>query len=178
MSFLKHVYLKATFLVAMTVFFISCKKNEGNVSSVTGKDLQFVRSALIANQAEIELGQVASNRAAAHGVKAFGDMMANEHTETHADLQQINANEQLSLSSTIDAKHQQIKTKLNSVSGYTFDTLYIRGQVRDHQTTAALYQSEIDSGKNTIVRNHALKFLPHIKMHLAKADSLLNTLTP
>src|SRR4051812_19933907 len=155
--------LKITFVIA-AITVISCKKNDNPAPSVTGKDLDFMKKALPGNQAEMELGQVASERAAALGVKAFGNLMATEHTDAHNDLQEINSNEHLSLSSSLDAKHQAMKTQLSTASGYTFDTLYIHGQVKDHQLTQALYQSEIDSGKNTIVRNHAVKYLPHIKM--------------
>jgi putative membrane protein len=170
--------IKMIFAIA-TVLSVSCKKNDDNpVPSVTGKDLQFMTKALPGNQAEIELGQLASQKASGHGVVAFGNMMATEHTDAMNDLKAINSNERLSLSTTLDAKHQQMKAQLAAASGYMFDTLYIHGQVKDHMITQALYQSEIDSGKNTIVRNHALKYLPHIKMHLAKADSLLKTLKP
>jgi putative membrane protein len=168
-----------TILAIATVLIISCKKNDDNpVPSVTGKDLQFMTKALPGNQAEIELGQLASQKAAAKGVAAFGNMMATEHSDALNDLKSINSNERLSLSTTSDAKHEQVKAQLSAVSGYMFDTLYIHGQVKDHMITQALYQSEIDSGKNTTVRNHAVKYLPHIKMHLAKADSLWKTLKP
>jgi putative membrane protein len=168
-------HVRATLMIA-AIAVVCCKKNESPAPSVTGKDLQFMTKALPANQAEIELGQLASAKASSQGVKAFGSMMASEHANTRADLQYITANNHLSLSSEIDANHQQMKTQLSTASGYTFDTLYIHGQLKDHQAAAALYQSEIDSGKNTMVRNHALKFLPHIKTHLAKADSLMKVL--
>jgi putative membrane protein len=172
---MKH--LKTTFVIAAMIA-ISCKKNDNNPTpTIIGKDLSFMIMAINANMAEVDLGQLASQRGSAQGVKNFGNQMASEHTETRNDLEAIRTNEHLYISPQIDAKHVQMRAQLSTLSGYSFDTLYIHGQLKDHQQTAALYQSELDSGQNTTVKNHAAKYLPHIKMHLAKADSLLKALT-
>jgi putative membrane protein len=65
---------------------------------------------------------------------------------------------------------------LNSLSGRSFDTAYINSQIKDHQKTLSIFQMEINDGDNQNVRNYASKYLPHIQMHLQKADSLSRAL--
>ena len=67
-------------------------------------------------------------------------------------------------------------TRLNSLSGHSFDSAYISSQVMDHQAAVTLFQNEISNGNNSSVKSYASTYLPHIQMHLQKADSLSRAL--
>ncbi len=63
-----------------------------------------------------------------------------------------------------------------TLSGYSFDTAYINSQVKGHQEVAALFEKETNDGKEARLKNYAEKLLPHIRMHLTRADSIRKVL--
>jgi putative membrane protein len=76
---------------------------------------------------------------------------------------------------TIDAQHQMLMSRLDTLNGLAFDTVYINSQVKDHQANVTLFQSEVSAGSNQSVKDYASKYLPHIQMHLNMADSIRTT---
>jgi putative membrane protein len=61
-----------------------------------------------------------------------------------------------------------MKTKLDVLSGDTFDKSYIKGQIKAHQDTAALFKKEIASGTDTQAKAFATATLPTVQAHLKK----------
>ncbi len=61
---------------------------------------------------------------------------------------------------------------LSAMTGRSFDSAYVHGQVTDHQTAVTLFQNENISGNNTKVKTYVNNYLPVIEMHLMMADSL------
>jgi putative membrane protein len=55
-------------------------------SKVSGKDRDFVHDVAVANMAEVELGRLATERAADPAVKKFGQMMIDDHTKAASSL--------------------------------------------------------------------------------------------
>jgi len=121
---------------------------------------------------------VAAARGNSAMVKKFGEKMAVEHQQSLDELAMLAAKGKVYLPTTLDEKHKTLKEKLKMLSGYSFDTAYIHSQVKDHEKAVMLYQSELDSGKAPDVKSYAGKYLPHIKMHLEKADSIAMALMP
>jgi putative membrane protein len=105
-------------------------------------------------------------------VQSFGALMSTEHTQAQTVLKNVGASVNITVNDSIDPVHAALMTRLNSLSGGSFDTAYINSQVMDHQNTLTLFQREISSGNNVTVKNYANQYLPHIQMHLSKADSI------
>lgn len=99
-------------------------------------------------------------------------MMVTEHGMAQTELKNIGASLGRNVPDTVDAEHQALMVRLNSLSGYSFDTAYINSQVKDHQKTITIFQMELNDGDNQSLRNYAGKYLPNIQLHLQKADSL------
>lgn len=169
---MKKVFLAGTLALAILT---SCDKDD-NDNDVNSTDQMFVNQVAIGNKAEIMAGQLAATKGSSAGVRAFGQMMVTEHGQAQTDLQNVATNIGITLPDTVDAEHQALMVRLSSLSGYSFDTAYINSQVKDHQKTISIFQMEISSGNNTSVRNYANQYLPHIQMHLQKADSLRTAL--
>jgi putative membrane protein len=58
------------------------------------------------------------------------------------------------------------------LSGFAFDTAYINSEVKAHHETIILFDNESDNGDDQRLINYAHKYLPHIRIHLEKVDSL------
>jgi putative membrane protein len=164
--------------MSSAVFLASCDKEDDteNGNAVNGTDQEFTVTASIGNQAEIELGQLAATKATNPGVKAYGQMMVTEHTAAGAELDSIAGSLNLSTPDTLDLEHKVLKAALTALSGKAFDSTYIASQVKDHQKSIMVFEQEATYGANARLKNFATKHLPHLRMHLQKADSLRNVL--
>ena len=171
---MKKILLAASMAL---IVLASCKKDDDD-NDINSTDQTFLTQVAIGNKAEIMAGQLASTKGSNAGVKEFGTMMVTEHTQAQTELQSVFSSVGMTMPDSVDAEHQALMTRLNSLTGFAFDTAYINSQVKDHQKTLAVFQSEVSAGKNDNVRNYANKYLPHIQMHLQKADSLSTALHP
>jgi len=169
---MKKVFLTGS--VALIVF-ASCKKDKDN-NNVNSTDQTFLTQVAIGNKAEVMAGQLAATKATNPAIKSFGQLMVTEHGQAQTDLQNVYSSVGQTMPDTVDAEHQALMARLNSLTGHSFDTAYINSQVKDHQKTLIIFQSEINDGDNSNVKNYANTYLPHIQMHLQKADSLSRTL--
>jgi putative membrane protein len=168
--------MKKMFLVAsvLSVFLFACDKDEDDEMNST--DQEFVRMASISNNSEIMAGQLASTKGNSAMVKNFGSHMVMEHTQAQTDLKSRASGEGVNVSDTVDAEHRALMTRLNTLSGYSFDTAYMNSQVRDHQKTINIFQMEINGGQHQRIRSYANEYLPHIQMHFNRADSIRKAL--
>jgi len=169
---MKKVFLTGS--VALIVF-ASYKKDKDN-NNVNSTDQTFLTQVAIGNKAEVMAGQLAATKATNPAIKSFGQLMVTEHGQAQTDLQNVYSSVGQTMPDTVDAEHQALMARLNSLTGHSFDTAYINSQVKDHQKTLIIFQSEINDGDNSNVKNYANTYLPHIQMHLQKADSLSRTL--
>jgi putative membrane protein len=169
---MKKVFLTGS--VALIVF-ASCKKDKDN-NNVNSTDQTFLTQVAIGNKAEVMAGQLAATKATNPAIKSFGQLMVTEHGQAQTDLQNVYSSVGQTMPDTVDAEHQALMARLNSLTGHSFDTAYINSQVKDHQKTLIIFQSEINDGDNSNVKNYANTYLPHIQMHLQKADSFSRTL--
>lgn len=126
--------------------------------------------------AEIMAGQLAATKGNSSDVRSFGQMMVTEHGQAQSDLQTLASNVGVTLPDSVDAEHQALMARLNALTGYSFDTAYINSQVKDHQKTLTIFQSELTDGRKQEVINYASLYLPRIQMHLQKADSISKVL--
>jgi putative membrane protein len=154
----------------------ACDDDDNNAATLQNTDRTFITNASEGNLAEVELGKLAVMKSGTESVRAFGQMMATEHQTALDELTGIADDKNADIMTTLNAKHEQMKQKLSAMTGYAFDTAYIHSQVKDHEATVALFQTEIANGADQDIKAYASKYLPHIQMHLHKADSITNTL--
>jgi putative membrane protein len=135
-------------------------------------DQSFLMQTSYGNHAEIAAGQLAATKATNAAVKAFGQMMVNDHSTAQTELEGIASNNGVDVPDQPDPAHQALMQRLMTLQGVAFDTAYMNSQVMDHQNTVNLFEMEISSGQRRQVIDYANKYLPHIRMHLQMADSL------
>lgn len=157
------------------VLLTSCAEDTGitNEDRATNEtDRMFTMQVAMGNRAEIMAGQLAAQKGTNTGVKSYGQLMVDHHTTAQAQLKTIAANAGLPAPDSVSMEHQMLMQRLNSLTGYSFDTAYINSQVRDHQKTLSIFQMEVNSGRNPAVRNFATQNIGMIQMHYNMADSI------
>lgn len=150
----------------------ACSKDDGRGNEANDTDRNFVTMAALSNNAEVGAGQVAATKGTNALVKAFGQQMATEHTTAQTDLKNRASALGLTAPDTVDAEHKALAARLNTLSGYSFDTAYMNAQIKDHAKTLDVFKTEISGGNNQSIHGFAADYLPHIQMHYNKADSI------
>lgn len=150
----------------------ACDKT--NENDLNEQDETFLLKTSVSNTAEVSAGNLALSKATNPAVKAFAAHMVSEHTTAQNDLKLISNNVGFPVKDSIDPAHQAIAAQLSALSGRAFDSAYMHNQVTDHKATVTIFQAEQSNGSHREVLNFANTNLPHIQMHLVRADSITN----
>ena len=135
-------------------------------------DSTFVKKAAQSGLAEVELGQLATQKAFSEEVKKFGQRMVDDHTKAYEQLKQVAAEKNIDVPQQLDAKDKATKAHLEKLSGQQFDRLYMKDMVRDHQKDVAEFERESKIAKDPAIKNFAQQTLPILKDHLKEAEKI------
>lgn len=163
-----------SFLIATAIAGAACNNedDDNNTGVPNGTDVDFVMKASMGNTAEVDAGTAAAAKATDQGIKDYGNMMIADYGMAQTNLKRLADSLNMSAPDSLDAAHMQMKQMLANATGRQFDSLYIHGQIADHQTTISLFENEVSNGRNTALRQMAQQLLPSLNMHLQHADSL------
>ena len=135
-------------------------------------DRKFVKDAAQGGMAEVELGQLAAEKASSDDVKKFGQRMVDDHSKANEDLKQLATKKGVHVPQQLSAKDKATKARLSKLSGEQFDKAYMANMVRDHKKDVAEFRRETESAKDPDVKNFAASTLPTLEDHLKQAQSL------
>ncbi len=121
---------------------------------VSGEARDFVEKAAHGGMAEVQLGQLASERAQSAEVKQFGQMMVRDHTRANDELKAAVAAYNVPIPTGLDEKHTDLMNKLRDLRGAEFDREYMDAMVDGHQDMQGLLDGRADDGRND-PQNHA-----------------------
>ena len=173
---MKQSYLALLFASALLISACDDTDDPDN-NALNESDKSFTETAAMSNMAEIELGEIAASRGSEPMVREYGVHMMEEHTKAQQDLLDITEDfNNVNWPEDLDAKHQQLKDQLMTMTGYKFDSMYMASQVMDHEMADSLFQVGMTNTTNSRVKQYANMYHPHIQEHLEKADSILTVL--
>ncbi len=139
-------------------------------ASVPAADKAFMMKAAQGGLAEVQLGQMAADKAQNADVKAFGQRMVDDHTKANDQLKSVAQQKGVTLPTDLDAKAKAEKDRLSKLSGEQFDHAYIQHEVADHKKDIAEFKKEANSGKDNDVKNFASQTVPTLESHLQDAE--------
>jgi putative membrane protein len=141
-------------------------------AGVTVADSTFVKKAASGGIAEVELGQLALQKASSPDVKQFAQRMVNDHTKANGQLKQVAADEHIRLPQSMSAKDKATKDTLANLSGDDFDRAYMKDMVQDHRHDVAEFERESKSAQDPAVKSFAMQTLPTLRDHLKEAQRI------
>ena len=140
------------------------------VRSSGSADLDFVLDAAKGGMAEVELGQLAADKASSDDVKKFGQRMVSDHSKGNDELKSLAASKGITLPSDLDAKDKATHNRLSKLSGAAFDRAFMQHMLSDHRKDVNEFRKESTSGKDSEVKAWASKTLPTLEEHLKMAQ--------
>ena len=141
---------------------------QGNISA----DMPFVREAASGNLMEVQLGQMAQNKASNPAVKQFAQRMVADHNNLQNQLTSVASSGGQSFTPTMDSRHQNQINRLQGVSGAEFDREYMSLMIRAHQRDVNNFQTQSQSANSAQVRTLAANSLPVLQQHLSLAQQV------
>jgi putative membrane protein len=106
------------------------------------KDKMFVRHASEGGLAEVQFGQLASQKAQNPDVKAFAEKMVHDHTMLNDKMKPVAEQLSVTPASHLNKKDQAEYDKLNGLSGDDFDKEYVSDMVADHRKDLREFRHE------------------------------------
>jgi putative membrane protein len=140
-----------------------------SAESMSPADKSFVEEAAAGGLAEVELGQLAREKAQSEEVKKFGQHMIDDHSKANGELKALAAKKGMTVPAELAPKHKALKEKLMKLSGADFDKQYMREMVKDHEKDVAAFQKESTGGKDPDLTTWAKQTLPTLQGHLTMA---------
>jgi len=159
---------------ASTTTTTSTKSSSAKSSSkgqLDHSDRKFVEEAAKGGMAEVELGQLASQRAQSPDVKQFAQRMVTDHGKANDQLKQVASSKGVELPSGTDKSTQRKMDKLQKLQGAEFDKAYMNDMVKDHKKDVKDFQKQAKSAKDPDVKNFAAQTLPTLQEHLQMAEA-------
>ncbi len=147
---------------------------EGNMPSAMGEnstaqtmdDKAFVKEALQGGMAEVQLGQLAAQKASSPDVKQFGQKMVDDHTKLGDQMGMVAQQVGVKPPKDLAKKDKQLLAKLQGLSGEEFDKAYIAAMVKDHKKDEGAFKSEAQMAQIPAVKQAAAQGAPVIASHL------------
>jgi putative membrane protein len=144
----------------------------GTSTKVSSADRKFMDKAAQGGMAEVQLGQLATQKANAPEVKQFGQRMVDDHSKANDELKQLASQKGVTLPTTMDKSSQKEYDRLSKLSGAQFDQEYMKHMVSDHKKDVSEFKSEANKSKaDADVKQWAQKTLPTLQEHLTLAQS-------
>jgi len=139
-------------------------------------DRQFTTKVSQGNIAEIKTSQLALKKSGNKRVRMIATMLIQQHGVAQKDLKSVARLHTVSIPADTDPMHRREYRMLSRMSGTSFDKAYMKGQVRDHNATIALFNKELSNGNETHVRSFAAKYLPDIQNHTGMIHNVASNL--
>jgi putative membrane protein len=138
----------------------------------TQPDHKFAMDAAQGGLMEVDLGQLATQKAASQAVKDFGQRMVTDHSKANQQLMQIAAQKGMSLPKALAADMKQEREKLAATSGAEFDRMYMSHMVKDHVKDVKEFEKQAKKGNDPALKSFAQETLPVLRQHLELARSV------
>jgi putative membrane protein len=145
------------------------QETAGTTGTLSPTDHNFVNEAAIGGMAEVELGNLAKEKASNPDVKSFGERMATDHAKANDELKNWAQQKNVTLPTELDAKHKSERDRLAKLSGDAFDKAYMRLMVADHTHDVAAFKKESTAAKDPDLKAWAGKTLPTLEEHMKLA---------
>jgi putative membrane protein len=135
-----------------------------------------VTKAAEGGQAEVQVAQLATERATNPDVKQFAEKLVTDHTKANAELSSLASSKNVKVDQDNDKDH--LYKKLEKKSGNDFDREFVEEMVDDHEKDIKMFEKAASDAKDADVRNFASKTLPTLREHLQIVEGLRSSVMP
>jgi putative membrane protein len=144
--------------------------DDNNADKLTTQE--FMMRAANSDMFEIQTGHKATLNGNLPAVKAFGQHLVHDHTQTSMQLKALATQKNITLPDSITEDKRVIRNRLASETGKTFDQDFANVQIMAHDEAITLYTRASTEVTDPEVRTFAAQGLPLLKQHRQEAQQL------
>lgn len=145
--------------------------NAINMHPLDKEARNFAEKAASGGMMEVQLGQMAQEKAQSQRVKDFGSMMVRDHTSANDELKSLVLSRGMN-TGAMKQEHRKNMDELARKTGAAFDKAYISMMVEDHKEDISEYKKASQNLKDSILKAYAAKTLTVLKMHLDSVQAI------
>jgi len=140
-------------------------------------DANIVSLLAIANQSDIEGGQLAEAKANSREVRSYGTRMISDHASMLRQGNQLSKQLMLNpvqppIAQQMQSEHEKSMEALKKKSGQEFDRAYIEHEIQMHQKVIRLVEEATQSADNPQLRTLLEQSRPALEEHLEQAQNV------
>jgi putative membrane protein len=139
--------------------------------SQQGDEQAFIKEAVQGHVAEVQLGELAAQRAQNESVRRFGEMLRTDHQAALKRATELAKSMQVEPPTQPTTEAGGFYEGLSQLSGSQFDAAFVSHMVTAHEAAIAKY-SRHASSNNAAIASLVADSLPTLKAHLATAQTL------
>lgn len=139
--------------------------NKPAASTVSEEDSKFAVEAASGGMMEVQLGELAQQKASSQQVKDFGAMMVRDHSKANEELKSIALNKNITLPPAPGEDHMDHIKNLSEKSGKEFDKDYMKLMVKDHDDDIDKFEKCSKDAKDAELKAFAEKTLTTLREH-------------
>jgi putative membrane protein len=140
--------------------------NNAGTSVVDQKAKDFAADAATGGMMEVELGNIAQQKASSQAVKDFGKMMVDDHSKVNDNLKSIGSQKNIDLPASVTDDQRKDIDKLSKKTGADFDKAYVNMMVDDHKKDIAAFKKAEENVSDNDIKNFITNTLPTLQKHL------------
>jgi putative membrane protein len=136
-------------------------------------DFNFVGQANLGAPFQVDSGRIAETKSTSAAIRSYAHLMVTSHIPVVEALNAILQRKNVTPSNTLlHGAYDAMLFTLKADQGTAFDRNYVNGQVEYQKGNAALFQQEIQNGRDPDLKQFARETLPKIEDHLQRALKL------
>ena len=116
----------------------------GGAGADVRSDGDFVHDVAIKNMAEVELSRMSLDKATSPDIKAFAQMMVDDHGAAGNKLKSVVSGHPIDWPAQLDDERRKSADELAKRQGADFDRHYVEAMVEGHEDLAAKLESRLD----------------------------------
>lgn len=175
-------------LITMTLGATSCKDNKEtdptevaeeqneakfeDTNEAKEDDAEYFVFAADVNRKEIELAKLAQQKSTNAEVRAFAEILFNDHTKAMADLEKNAQLKNISLPTALSEDGKKAYDKLSKEKTEDFDKKYVDMMVDGHEEAIKKMEKASEEANDEEIRMWAADMLPTLKTHHNEAVRL------
>ena len=131
---------------------------------------EFLTNAMKGDNSEMKLGQLAADKGQSAGTKKFGQTLVTDHAKAKQQVANLDRSMGVSPTNEMMPEAETEYSKLQSMSGASFDHEFASYMVDDHKKDISDFEAQTKATNQTA--GLAKKQLPTLRKHLKLAKSL------
>ena len=142
-------------------------------ANVAESDKTFVTNAASGGMLEVQLSQWMMQQPNIDAsVKHVAQMMIDDHGKANDELKSIAQRKGITISPTLQPKHQSLIDQVKSQTGTAAQQKYLDIQVQAHKDTIAMFEDAVNTLKDPDLKSFAQKTLPTLRKHLDELQQI------